>query len=138
MGEIVIGYDGSECAKVALDKAIELSKGLGDKMTIVFGYDPPGTFGGEIAEHQEAIKEFGNKVTAEGLERVKAAGIEAEIELVPRHSAEALTEVADQRGADLIVVGSYSEPPLKGAILGSTPQKLLHLADVPVVVVPAG
>ena len=36
-----------------------------------------------------------------------------------------------------IVVGTYGESPLKGAILGSTPHKLLHLSEVPVVVVPA-
>ena len=27
----------------------------------------------------------------------------------------------------MIVVGSYGDPPLKGMILGSTPNKLLHL-----------
>jgi nucleotide-binding universal stress UspA family protein len=37
----------------------------------------------------------------------------------------------------MIVVGSYGERPLKGAILGSTPYKLLYLADRPVLVVPA-
>jgi nucleotide-binding universal stress UspA family protein len=34
-------------------------------------------------------------------------------------------------------VGSYGERPLRGAILGSTPHKLLHLAERPVLVVPA-
>ncbi len=37
----------------------------------------------------------------------------------------------------MIVVGSYGDPPLKGVILGSTPSKLLHVADRPVLVVPA-
>ena len=37
----------------------------------------------------------------------------------------------------MIVVGSYGDPPLKGMILGSTPNKLLHLAERPVLVVPA-
>ena len=31
----------------------------------------------------------------------------------------------------MIVVGSYGEAPLKGVILGSTPHKLLHLAEPP-------
>jgi nucleotide-binding universal stress UspA family protein len=38
----------------------------------------------------------------------------------------------------VIVVGSYGESPLKGAILGSTPHKLLHISERPVVVVPGG
>jgi nucleotide-binding universal stress UspA family protein len=37
----------------------------------------------------------------------------------------------------MIVVGSTGEAALKGAILGSTPYKLLHQADRPVLVVPA-
>ena len=37
----------------------------------------------------------------------------------------------------MIVVGSYGEPPLRGVILGSTPFKLLHEAERPVLVVPA-
>ena len=51
-------------------------------------------------------------------------------------SAEALVEVADERDARMIVVGSYGEPPLKGMILGSTPNKLLHISGRPVLVVP--
>jgi Universal stress protein family len=42
------------------------------------------------------------------------------------------------RVARMIVVGSYGEAPLKGAIIGSTPYKLLHLSQRPVLVVPAG
>ncbi len=37
----------------------------------------------------------------------------------------------------MIVVGSFGDPPLKGTILGSTPNKLLHVTDRPVLVVPA-
>ena len=36
-----------------------------------------------------------------------------------------------------LVVGSYGEAPLKGAIIGSTAQKLLHLSERPVLVVRA-
>ena len=70
-------------------------------------------------------------------ERAAAHGAEVETELVARRAAEALVEVADRRDARMIVVGSYGEAPLKGAILGSTPYKLLHQAERPVLVVPA-
>ena len=36
----------------------------------------------------------------------------------------------------MIVVGTYGESPIKGAILGSTPHKLLHMSERPVLVVP--
>jgi nucleotide-binding universal stress UspA family protein len=137
MGQIVAGYDGSECSKVALDEAVALAQELGDRLVLVFGYAPPGIWGGEIAEHEEAIEEYGEKLMAEAKSRADSTGIEAEVEMVPKRAAEALAEVASTRNARAIVVGSHGEPPLKGFILGSTPNKLLHIADRPVLVVPA-
>ena len=137
MGTIVVGYDSSDCGKQALDRAVEIAKSLGDQVVVVFGYAPPGIWGGEIAEHEEAIEELGEKLTAEARERAAAQGITAEVAMVPKRGAEALVEVADAREARMIVVGSYGEAPLKGALLGSTPNRLLHIADRPVLVVPA-
>jgi len=137
MGEIVVGYDGSDCGREALDEALRLAKGLGDRVVVVFGYAPPGMWGGEIAEHEEAIEEFGEKVMGEARDRAASSGVETELALVPRKASEALVEVARSRNARMIVVGSYGDPPLKRMILGSTPNKLLYTADCPVLVVPA-
>ncbi|MGV1047810.1 MAG: universal stress protein [Solirubrobacterales bacterium] len=137
MGQIVVGYDGSACGVAALDVALELATELGDGVVVVFGYAPPGIWGGEIAEHEEAIEELGEKVTGEARAQAAARGAEIEVELVPERAAEALMEVADRRQARMIVVGSFGEPPLKGMILGTTPNRLLHLAERPVLVVPA-
>jgi nucleotide-binding universal stress UspA family protein len=137
MSTIVVGYDSSDCGKAALDAAVDLARSLGDEVVVVFGYAPPGIWGGEIAEHEEAIEELGRKMTDEAKGRAAAQGIEAEVVMVPKRGSEALVEVADERDARMIVVGSYGDPPLKGAILGSTPTKLLHLAERAVLVVPA-
>jgi len=137
MGSIVVGYDDSDCGRAALDVAAELAKGLGEGIVVVFGYAPPGIWGGEIAGHEEAIEELGTKMMAEAKQRAAEHGIEAEVEMVPKRGTEALVDVADARDARMIVVGSYGDPPLKGMIIGSTPTKLLHLADRPVLVVPA-
>jgi nucleotide-binding universal stress UspA family protein len=138
VGQIVVGYDGSACGDAALDAALELADPLGDGVTVVFGYAPPGLWGGEIAEHEEAIEELGEKVLAKAKSRAAANGVEVDAQLVPKRAAEALIETADERDARLIVVGSFGDPPLKGIILGSTPNKLLHMSERPVLVVPAG
>jgi nucleotide-binding universal stress UspA family protein len=137
MAQIVVGYDGSACGEAALEKAIELAGELGDSVTAVFGYAPPGLWGGEIAEHEEAIEELGEKVLANAKAQAAAKGTEIEARLVAKRAAEALIEVAEERNARMIVVGSFGDPPLKGVILGSTPNKLLHLSERPVLVVPA-
>ena len=56
---------------------------------------------------------------------------------MPERPHEALLKLAAERSARFIVVGGWGESPLRGAILGSTPHKLLHLSEIPVVVVPA-
>jgi len=137
MGQIVVGYDGSACGEAALGAALELAGEVGDRVVVVFGYAPPGIWGGEIAEHEEAIEEFGEQVTSKAKAQAAERGVEVEVALVPKRAAEALIETADEREARMIVVGSFGEAPLKGVILGSTPNKLLHLADRPVLVVPA-
>ena len=137
MAGIVVGYDGSDCGRAALDEALSIAKALGDGIVLVFGYAPPGIWGGEIAEHEEAIEELGEKLMSEARERVVAGGVGVEVEMVAKRGTEALMDVARSRDARMIVVGSYGEAPLKGAILGSTPYKLLQLSERPVLVVPA-
>jgi nucleotide-binding universal stress UspA family protein len=137
MSAIVVGYDGSDCGKAALDEALALAKALGDEVVVVFGYAPPGIWGGEIVEHEDAIEEMGERVTAEARERAAAQGCEVEVAMVAKRGPEALVDTAEQRDARMIVVGSYGDPPLKGVIIGSTPNKLLHITERPVLVVPA-
>jgi nucleotide-binding universal stress UspA family protein len=137
MAAIVVGYDGSACGEAALEAALGIAPALGDKITVVFGYAPPGIWGGEIADHEEAIEELGEKVLGKAREQAASQGVEIGEELIPKRGVEALIDAAEARGARLIVVGSYGESALKGIILGSTTNKLLHLTDRPVLVVPA-
>jgi nucleotide-binding universal stress UspA family protein len=137
VGVLVVGCDGSDGSSAALAAALGLARDLGDGIALVFGYAPPGTWGGEIAEHEEAIEELGERVTAEGREQAEAAGVEVTVELVPRKGPEALIEVGDRLDARMIVVGSHGEGALKGAILGSTTYRALHASKRPVLVVPA-
>jgi nucleotide-binding universal stress UspA family protein len=131
----VIGCDGSGCSNAALDMAIELARELDERLGVVFGYEPGG-YGEEHRAHREAVKVIAERVTAEGVERAAAAGVDAEAVLIAERPTEALMEAARDRDARAIVVGTYGESPLKGAILGSTPHKLLQVSDVPVLVVP--
>ena len=55
----------------------------------------------------------------------------------PLPPAETLLAAADECDARYIVVGSYGERPLKSALVGSTPSRLMHLSSHPVLVVRA-
>ena len=132
---LIAGYDGSDCAKAALEKAIEVAGATGDSIVIGFGYEP-GSYGEEHAAHREEVRKFGERVTAPALERAREAGVEAALELVAERPVDALISLADAHDARAIVVGTHGESPIRGAILGSTAHKLLHLSTRPVLVVP--
>ena len=135
METLVVGYDGSDSARSALDQALTLAADLGDRVVVAYGYDPGGP-GEEYKVHREAVREIGEQVTAEAAERAREAGIEVEVVLRAERPVEALLALTSEWEARMIVVGTFGESPLRSAILGSTPHKLLHLSDVPVLVVP--
>jgi nucleotide-binding universal stress UspA family protein len=135
--DLIVGYDDSAGARAALEAAIELARGLGDRVVIAFGYEPPGGMGEEITAARAAVREVGERFVTHALARASAAGVDAELALVDARPVDALLELAAERDARMIVVGSYGESPIRGAILGATPHRLLHLADRPVLAVPA-
>jgi nucleotide-binding universal stress UspA family protein len=132
---IVVGYDGSECAKAALRTALEVGRAYGEKVVIAFGYEV-NPVAGEIADYHAALKELADARLREGLEVASADGAEVEARIIERAPAEGLAALATEIDARVIVVGTRGEGPLRGALLGSTPHKLLGLADRPVLVVP--
>ena len=133
---IVLGYDGSDCAKAALETAVENAKAFGDGIVVAFG---AGVYPiGEDSDHLRLVRKMGADWADEALTAIRAAGVtDAETSVVDARPAEALLQVAADRGARMIVVGTHGEHPLTGAVLGSVPHKLLHLSKVPVLVVPA-
>jgi nucleotide-binding universal stress UspA family protein len=137
MSEIIIGYDGSDSSKTALGQALGFAQALGDSIVVVFGAAPGGYGGGEVPAQREAVEEFARKVTAEAIETAKSAKVDCKVELINEHPHEALITAGDKHDARMIVVGSHGENPLKGAIIGSTPYKLVQLSDRPVLVVRA-
>ncbi len=134
----VVGYDASDCARAALDLAIELARGLGEPLVVAFAAQPPGRgIGDEFRTHLEALEERGRAVTEAAVARAAEAGVTAEAVVANERPVDLLLDLADERAPRAIVVGTYGESPLRGAVLGSTPHKLLHLSKVPVLAVPA-
>jgi len=135
-GPIVLGFDGSPCAHAALRETAIIAKALGRSVVVTFGY-ATNPMGGENQDQERLIEEMAAKVLEEATTELRAAGVEVEAAIVHDRPAASLLDVAAQRGASLIVVGTNSESPMLGAILGSVPQKLLHKSPIPVLVVPA-
>jgi nucleotide-binding universal stress UspA family protein len=136
MGTQVVGYDGTDGARAALDAAVGLAAELGDGVVVVFAH-ATSRLGGEVRDYDAAVREHGRGVLEEARSIGREAGVEVELVMRELSSAEALLAVADEHDARMIVVGSHGERPLKSALVGSTPTRLLHLSQRPVLVVRA-
>lgn len=133
--KIVVGYDGTEGAKVALDETTRLARELGAGVVVVFSH-ATSRLGGEVKDYDLALREHGRALLEEATSALRDAGISVEWELLELPSADGLVDAAERHDARMIVVGSYGERPLKAALVGSTPTRLLALAACPVHVVP--
>jgi nucleotide-binding universal stress UspA family protein len=133
---IIVGYDGSDCAKAALRTALDVAKAFNEKVTIAFGY-AVNPVAGEVQDYAAALRELAHKRVEEAAGIAASENGEVDAVLVEEAPAKALIDLADERDARLIVVGTHGEGPLRGALLGSTPHKLLHISRRPVLVVPA-
>ena len=73
MADVIVGYDGSDGARAALDTALEMSAALGDRVVIAFGYHVQ-KLGGEVQDYAKALKERAEEVVTHGLHQAQAKG----------------------------------------------------------------
>lgn len=133
---IVVGYDGTDGARAALAEASRLAGELGLGLHVVFSYST-GRLGGELRDLDAAVAERAAEVLAEGEELAANAGVAVTSGYRREDPAQGLLAAADELDARYIVVGSYGERPIKSALVGATPTRLLHLSERPVLVVRA-
>lgn len=132
---IVLGFDGSLGSRAALEVTARLAGALGAEVIVAFGYAST-PVGGENRDEEMGIRAAGAAVAEEAAAFMRTAGVPVSVQLVHDRPAAGIMDVAVSAEAQMIVVGSRGEGPLVGAILGSVPYRLVHLAKVPVLVVP--
>ena len=107
---------------------------LGDRLVLVFSYEI-NRLGGEVADYADALRQYGRGILERGRSSGVLAGLDVELREVEQAPAHGLIAIADEYDARMIVIGSYGERPLKGVLVGSTPYRLMHLSERPVLVV---
>ena len=140
---IVVGTDGSETAKQAVREATELAKQTGASLDIVSAYDPvPSSRLREERlqapsdiEHAVNPQEDVNAILAEAEREVSAAGVTVRTFARQGEAADAILDVAEKEGADLIIVGNKGMTGAKRFLLGSVPNKVSHHAPSSVLIV---
>ncbi len=140
---IVVGTDGSETAREAVSQAVELAKRLDASVHVVSAYEPgPGQgitdrTGSTAPDRQWAIK-LREEVDAT-LDEAAAIAVEAGVSVAvyarQGDAADAILDVAEERGADLVIIGNKGMTGAKRFLLGSVPNKVSHYAPCAVMII---
>jgi nucleotide-binding universal stress UspA family protein len=141
---ILVGTDGSETAGVAVAQAIDLARALGARLQIVSAYEPvperrlrnervqvPTDVEWTVNPREEVLA-----LLDTARRDAQAAHVE-QIETFARvgDAADAILDVAEEQGSDLIVIGNKGMTGATRFLLGSVPNKVSHHAPCSVMIV---
>jgi nucleotide-binding universal stress UspA family protein len=138
---IVVGTDGSETAGTAVERAIELARSLGASIELVSAFEPVPARRmrtGRVPRDVEWVVNPRADVEAtlrDAAAAVEAAGVPVRTYAREGDPADAILDVAEERDADLIVVGNKGMTGAKRFLLGSVPNKVSHHAPCSVLII---
>jgi nucleotide-binding universal stress UspA family protein len=148
---ILIGFDGSPSARQAIERAAHV---LGPRpATVVFVWDPvaPGPAGDpfglvspmyeptQLEGVNQTIRTNADAIAAQGAELAREAGLDAQPMTAEMRGSiwSTLLEVAEETGAELVVVGARGHSKVRSLLLGSVSNGVVHHTTLPVLVLPS-
>ena len=140
---IVVGTDGSETAAKAVDAAVGLARLTGAKLEIVSAYEPVGfrVLREEVRQAPPDVHWVVNRradvdaMLEQAWRQAGDAGVAAQTSAREGDPADAILDVAEELGADLIVVGNKGMTGARRYLLGSVPNNVSHHAPCSVIIV---
>jgi nucleotide-binding universal stress UspA family protein len=132
---VVVGTDGSPAATHAMRFAGDLASRVGAALVVANATGP-----GDVLHPRDVDPHVDRDVRRELVEEwcapLRADGVTCQVAVVEGDARTALLELADDRGADLLVVGSRGHGPVARLLIGSVASSLTHHSHLPVTIVP--
>src|SRR5438270_12741203 len=140
---IVVGTDGSETAGEAVRQATELAQAVGAEIHLVSAFEPVGNqrLREERVQAPDDLqwmvnaREDVDATLRDAGEKIKEAGVKVETYARQGDPADAILDVAEEQGSDLIIVGNKGMTGAKRFLLGSVPNKVSHHAPCSVMII---
>ena len=139
---ILVPVDGSSTALMAAQRAAQLAKAFGSRVTLMFVIDPYPfvSLGGDFAfgqvEYLSAAKAEANLAIRTAKAKLEAVGVPAESCIEEATAVwRGVVQAAQDEQVDLIVIGSHGRSGLERLVLGSVTQAVLAHTQVAVLVV---
>ncbi len=128
-GAVVAAYAPRPDGRAALHRAVDEARLRGLRLVVVNASRGDALVDPALASPQEV---------SEVLEQLAGAGIDAEFRHLPHGGdpADRVVDVAEEVGAELVVIGLRHRSPVGKLLLGSTAQQILLRAACPVLAVP--
>jgi nucleotide-binding universal stress UspA family protein len=137
-GTILFATDGSDDAEAALDHALELAASAGATLHAVSVVETRTAYDNAIIDPEKVranLRADAEAAVERAAEAAAEAGVEYRTTVLEGAPYECVLEAIDDVGADAVVVGATGRSGFKRLVLGSTAERLLETAPVPVVVV---
>lgn len=137
MKRYLVAVDGSESASNALEHAIDCARATAPAEIHVLHVVPP-IESAELRIYSQrddigaVMREANQRVLADAVDQVKAAGIPQAGHLLDGKIADTIAQFADRQNMDGIIMGTRGLGMLGAMMLGSVSSRVLHLAHVPV------
>ena len=138
--KILLPIDGSEAALDAVHHALRLvHAGLRASFVLANVQEPASLYEVVVAHDAAVIEQVSAAAAAHSLEAAQAllrvAGVVFETEVAVGDPGHALVEIAERFDCELVVMGARGVGALRGGLLGSVANAVLHAAKVPVTIV---
>ena len=134
---ILVAYDGSEGARAALRRGIELAKALGAELYSISVEEHLPHYAASISEvkaAKEQIDDYFHALTKHARDQAALSGVELETVVKQGHEVEAIVTMAREGKFDLLVIGYHGHSRIFERTMGSTAQSIVRLAPSPVLV----
>jgi nucleotide-binding universal stress UspA family protein len=134
---ILVAVDGSPFSEKVIDEAIEYARLFEAELIFVYCHRKyPRLMKQPYRDHMiSEIRDETEESVKPYLEQLEAAGVPYVKRLLETPAGITIAETAESEQCDLIIMGSRGLSNLQGLIIGSTTNRVLHLAKCPVLVV---
>ena len=140
---ILVGYDGSDASRRAVDFAAERAKATSTRLLIahIIEWSPYSLLSVEELEQRhkrrrEEVQRAENELLKPLVDQLSAAGFQVTAEVRYGHTVSLMTAMVKEYSAQEIIVGRRGQSTMQTMLFGSISASLVQVAEVPVTVVP--
>ncbi|MFQ5852834.1 MAG: universal stress protein [Candidatus Binatia bacterium] len=135
--KILLAYDGSEGAKLALEKVAEIARADHAELHLLaVGRIPE--YAETVSETEEAREQargYYSKIMDDAAAHLKQRGLSAKVHIDFGKPADTILRIAEDFGVDLLVLGTHPHSAVRRRVLGATVDKVIDHAHCSVLVV---